>query len=400
MRRRPPPTPSRWPSRHEPSSRRTAAQAAPRPDRRQSKCDPSHRGGYTPARRRHAAAWYSSRPAGGRGKPVRIRCGPAAVRAFARRAERQPLANGPGRSSRAARDIPGSAPEPEDLPPRDAHIRPLEDRRTRWRPTAYVISSPLLAALVALAATMAPPAWATAIRVEGPKRHRVPGHRPPVRRARSRTTTAPRTPPRRHTALGALVTGVARRSRSRSAGLVGRLRRRLERLLPDRRSTGVTPPVTAFWAVKVGQTLTDVGLGATTVGPREPGAGLLHDVRPGTFATKPTLGIAASPATIEAGRSVVIAWPSSTTPGTGDTAQRFLGVGDGVGVRANADRRSPRVRLGAPGLYRVRATKEGAIRSKTLWVRATSVALLALVVAPAAAARRRSGLPPGRRRPP
>ena len=225
----------------------------------------------------------------------------------------------------------------------------------------------LLATLLAIAAIMAAPAWATAIRVEGPKRNVFQGPVVPyVGSLKDQDGVSHTT--RKQTALGALV----RASRTKPFPI------RLE--WSDAFGgawngfyltavNGVTPPVTAFWAVKVDMRLTDVGLGAATVTPSSRVLVYYTTFDPTTFATKPTLGIAASPATIETGGSVAIRVSQFDDTGAATPAVNAWVWVRGVGVRTNANGLAS-VRLGEPGTYRVRATKDGTIRSKTLWVRA------------------------------
>ena len=225
----------------------------------------------------------------------------------------------------------------------------------------------VLAALVALAVTAAP-AWATSVRVEGPRGTVFQGPVQPFVGALKDTDGASHTTAKT-TALGALVT--ASRSKPFSVGLAW----------SDAFGGGwngfyltsvnrITPPVTAFWAVKVGQTLTDVGLGAAPVTARSRVLVYYTTFDPVTFATKPTLGIAAS-RRIEAGSELLVRVNRYDDAGTGTPAAGAWVWVNGVGVRANAAGVA-RVRLQHTGLHRVQATLEGAIRSKRLWVQATS----------------------------
>ena len=180
--------------------------------------------------------WYSCRPAGGKGKPVRVRRGPAAVRVFVRRAERQPLAPRAGKASRATRELPGSASEPEDLPPAKRIREPLEEGGPRWRLNRLRLVIRHRGCTVALASRrLPPPPHRVHVRVEDRTSTVFQGDRHPVHRHRqghmgaTHTTTT--------TALGALIAASPATPRSPSPGLSAGSTA-LERVLPQLRSTG------------------------------------------------------------------------------------------------------------------------------------------------------------------
>jgi hypothetical protein len=121
-----------------------------------------------------------------------------------------------------------------------------------------------------------------------------------------------------------------------------------------------------FWALKVGHRL--ASLGAGSIPARAGDRALLYYATfdPDTGATQRTLGIAASDRTVAPGDPVTITVRSFDDAGEGRPARAWVWAG-GVGVRATA---AGRVTLAfqRPGRHRVRATRRGQIRSRTLWI--------------------------------
>jgi hypothetical protein len=219
-----------------------------------------------------------------------------------------------------------------------------------------------LVVLLVLAAVSVPSALATSLRVEGPGHTVFQGKvKPFVGTLKGHTTT-------QKTALGALVT--ASRRVPFTLGLhwsdafggawngfyVGSI-------------AGITPPSSAFWALKVNQTLTATGIGSTPVGKRSKVLVYYTTFDPVTFATQPTLGLAASSGRPEANTSVTFTVRSFDDAGTPTAAAGAWVWVNGVAAQADTAGKVT-VRL-AQGRYRVRATDPGAIRSRTLWVRAS-----------------------------
>jgi hypothetical protein len=133
----------------------------------------------------------------------------------------------------------------------------------------------------------------------------------------------------------------------------------------------VSPPPTAFWAVKIKQKLTSVGAGASLVTPTSSVLVYYTTYDPTTFATEKTLAITQSAKTVVQGNAVTItakAYNDAGVPSPAATAWVWV---NGVGVRANAQGVAV-VRLGKPGLYSISATAPNEIRSQTLWIRATA----------------------------
>ena len=67
---------------------------------------------------------------------------------------------------------------------------------------------------------------------------------------------------------------------------------------------GITPPSSAFWAVKVNQKLSATGIGSTRVGRHSKVLVYYTTFDPNTFATQPTLGLSAGNRRPEAGAAV------------------------------------------------------------------------------------------------
>jgi hypothetical protein len=219
-----------------------------------------------------------------------------------------------------------------------------------------------LVALLVLAAVSVPPALATSLRVEGPTHTVFQGRvKPFVGTLKGHTTT-------QKTALGALVTAARRTpftlglqwSDSFGGAWNGFFVSSI---------AGISPPSTAFWALKVHQTLTATGIGSTPIGKRSKVLIYYTTFNPVTFATQPTLGLTASSRRPEANTSVTFTVRSFDDAGTPTAAAGAWVWVNGVGEHADSSGRVT-VRL-AQGGYQVRATSPGAIRSRTLWVRAS-----------------------------
>jgi hypothetical protein len=133
----------------------------------------------------------------------------------------------------------------------------------------------------------------------------------------------------------------------------------------------VTPPPTAFWAVKVKQKLTSVGAGAVPVTSTSSVLVYYTTYDPNTFATEKTLAITASTKTATTGTPISItvrAYDDAGQPTPGSNAWVWV---NGVGVHANAQGVAV-VRLRKTGTYTVLATAPNEIRSQTLWIHATA----------------------------
>lgn len=224
-----------------------------------------------------------------------------------------------------------------------------------------------IAAIAALAAATAAPAGAAGIRVEGPRGTVFQGTvRPFVGTLRAADGTAHTT--RQSTALGALVTA----SRSKPFPLVltwsdccgggwgGFFVKSVNRVLP---------PPTAYWAIKVDQTLTDVGAGAVPV-TSSSRVLVYYSTFDAQFHTQPTLGINLSDARVTVGQPVTVTVNQFNDAGMATPAAGAWIWVNGVGERVDAAGHAL-IRLGKPGTFSVRATKQGTIRSKMLWVHAT-----------------------------
>ena len=236
----------------------------------------------------------------------------------------------------------------------------------RLRATAAVI-----AALIALAIGAAPAAAQTPIRVENSKATLFQGSVTPVTGTLKDNTGASHTTAK-STALGALVAA------SRGAnpftldlgwfdglggGWAGFYLAGVN---------GVTPPSNAFWALKVNQKLASVGLGTQTVGDKANVLVYYTTTDPVTFATEPTLGIGVSSPTVEPGGRVTITVSQYDDAGNKSAAA-------GAWILVNGQQRVQTgmtgvatVRLAKSGQYRIKATKAGTIRSRKLWITATS----------------------------
>ena len=220
----------------------------------------------------------------------------------------------------------------------------------------------VVAALL-MAALAAAPALATGLRVEAPHRTVFQGQvKPFVGTLRGHTTTEP-------TALGALVTASRRTPFELGLGWSDQFGGAWNGFFV-KSIAGVSPPVTAFWALKVNQKLSFTGLGSTPV--RRGTHVLVYYTTfggPPDYPTQPTLGLRASDRTVEAGSTVTLTVSSYDDAGTGTPAADSVVWVNGVGLDADAGG-AVTLRL-AKGSYRVRATSPGAIRSRTLWVHAS-----------------------------
>jgi len=225
-----------------------------------------------------------------------------------------------------------------------------------------------LAAIAALAAATAGPATAAGIRVEGPRGTVFQGTvRPFVGTLRDTDGTAHTT--KQSTALGALVTA----SRTRpfpltlswfdccGGGWAGFFVKSVN---------GVLPPPTAFWAVKVDQKLLGVGAGAWPV-TASSRVLVYYSTFDAQGHTQPTLGINLSDGHVAVGQPVTVTVNQFDDAGSSMPAAGAWIWVNGVGTQVDATGHAV-IRLGKPGLYAIRATKQGTIRSRTVWVRAVS----------------------------
>jgi hypothetical protein len=218
-----------------------------------------------------------------------------------------------------------------------------------------------LVALLALAALSAPAAVATSLRVEGPAKQVFQGRvKPFVGTLKGHTTT-------KKTALGALVTA-ARKTPFRiglswsdifGGGWNGFYLTSV---------AGITPPNTAYWALKVNQTATSTGLGGTVVGRNDKVLVYYTTFDPVTGATQPTLALSASSQHPEPGSRVTFTVKAYDDAGTASAAAGAWVWINGAATQADANG-TVTVRV-ARGAYHVHATSPGDIRSRWLWVRA------------------------------
>jgi hypothetical protein len=257
--------------------------------------------------------------------------------------------------------FPGDAPKPEDLSSRETHssLSRKEDalaaNRLR-RITATIV------ALFALAGASVPAALATSLRVEGPNHQVFQGRAKPfIGTLRGHTTTKP-------TALGALVTA-ARKTPFR-IGLTwydsfgGAWKGFFLNSV-----AGITPPGSAFWALKVNQIyVTDTGIGSTVVDRNDKVLIYATTYDPDT-GTQPTLGLKASSSRPTAGSRVTFTVNAFNDAGVASPAAGAWVWINGVATQADTNG-TVSVRL-ARGRYRVHATSPGDIRSRWLWVHAS-----------------------------
>jgi hypothetical protein len=219
-----------------------------------------------------------------------------------------------------------------------------------------------LVALLAVAAASAPSAVATSLRVEAPTHTVFQGRvKPFVGTLKGHTTT-------KKTALGALVTAARRTpfavGLKWSDAFGGAWNGFYLTSIAH-----ITPPSTAFWALKVNQKLSPRGIGSTRVGRHDKVLFYYTTFDPGTFATQPTLGLSAS-SRHPAGRARV----TFTVRAYDDSGAATAAAGawvwvNGVGTQADGTG-TVSLRL-AKGRYHVHATCQGDIRSRWLWVRAS-----------------------------
>lgn len=135
---------------------------------------------------------------------------------------------------------------------------------------------------------------------------------------------------------------------------------------------GIPGDSTHFWALKVAQKLASVGAGAI---PATPGLSVLFyytTFDPNTGATEPTLGLnGRTTATVDTPQTFTVRSfddAGKATPASG----AWLHVG-AIAVHADATGHVT-VEFGHAGVFAVRATRSGAIRSRTIWVHVSSSA--------------------------
>ena len=213
-----------------------------------------------------------------------------------------------------------------------------------------------------LALLAATPALATNLRVEAPRRTLFQGNVTPfIGTLQGHTTT-------KATALGALVAGARLKPFSLGLGWSDSFGGAWNGFYVTS-IDAITPPPTAFWALKINQTLAAVGFGAAPVTSSSRVLVYYTTFDPETFATQPTLGLNASASHITAGGRITFTVQSYDDAGTPAPAAGAWVWVNGVASQADATGRVT-VRLAA-GIYQVRAATHGAIRSRTLWVRAS-----------------------------
>ena len=202
------------------------------------------------------------------------------------RAARQPLAEVGREGQHVDPGDPGSAPEPEDLPPAQTLIEPLEEGGRVGNPPPS--SDHRHPGCTAGARSPGRPRSGRAHPGGGQVAFDLPGQRQAVRRHAAG--------PHDHQADGARLAGDGLAQAAVRAGpdLERLLRRRLERLLRVVDRPRDTPPVTAFWAFKLNQKLASSGLGSTRVTRDSHVLVYYTTFDPETGATQPTLGITAS----------------------------------------------------------------------------------------------------------
>jgi hypothetical protein len=127
----------------------------------------------------------------------------------------------------------------------------------------------------------------------------------------------------------------------------------------------------SFWAVKVDQKLLGVGAGAAVVTPQ---SHVLYyyttsDPNP-PYATEQTLGLV-GPGHVTVGALATYTVSKYDDNGVATPAANAWIWVNGVGTKTDGTGKAT-IRLGKPGLFSVRATLQGTIRSRTLWVRAVS----------------------------
>ena len=258
-------------------------------------------------------------------------------------------------------DDPGDAPEPEDLSSRETHpcLSRKEDALAAHRLRRITATS---VALLALAAASAPAAVATSLRVEGPTKQVFQGRvKPFVGTLKGHTTT-------HKTALGALVTASRRAPFSLGLKWSDAFGGAWNGFYLTS-VAGITPPSTAFWAVKVNQTLSATGIGSTRVAKGDKVLVYYTTFDPNTYATQPTLALSASSRHPEPGSQVTFTVKAYDDAGTASAAAGAWVWINGAATRADANG-TVTVRV-ARGAFHVHATSPGDIRSRWLWVRAS-----------------------------
>jgi hypothetical protein len=226
-----------------------------------------------------------------------------------------------------------------------------------------------IVALLALAASTAGPASATGIRVEGPRATVYQSNVKPFVGTLRDNQGNPHTTTKR-TALGALVRAARAKPFPLNLGWFDNFGGGWAGFYLQS-VNGVTPPTSAFWATKVDRVLTTVGAGAATVTSSDNVLVYYTTFDPATFETLPTLGIGASTYHPVVGKPLRITVNQADDLGHVTPTPRAWVWVNGVGVQTDENGRAT-VRLGKPRLFGIRATKQGTIRSRTLWVRATS----------------------------
>ena len=236
----------------------------------------------------------------------------------------------------------------------------------RLRATAAVI-----AAVIVLAISAAPAAAQTPIRVENSKATLFQGSVTPVTGTLKDNTGASHTTSK-STALGALL-AAARGTNpftldlgwfdGLGGGWAGLFLAGVN---------GTTPPSNAYWALKVNQKVTSLGLGSQTVGDKANVLVYYTTTDPVTFATEPTLGIGTNTSTVAAGARVTITVSQYDDAGNKSAAAGAWILVNGTQRVQTGMTGVATVRLAKPGQFRIKATKAGTIRSRKLWITATS----------------------------
>lgn len=236
----------------------------------------------------------------------------------------------------------------------------------RLRATAAVI-----AAVIVLAISAAPAAAQTPIRVENSKATLFQGSVTPVTGTLKDNTGASHTTSK-STALGALL-AAARGTNpftldlgwfdGLGGGWAGFFLAGVN---------GTTPPSNAYWALKVNQKVTSLGLGSQTVGDKANVLVYYTTTDPVTFATEPTLGIGTNASTVAAGARVTITVSQYDDAGNKSAAAGAWILVNGTQRVQTGMTGVATVRLAKPGQFRIKATKAGTIRSRKLWITATS----------------------------
>jgi hypothetical protein len=224
-----------------------------------------------------------------------------------------------------------------------------------------------LAVLVALAAA-AGPALATPIRVEGPRATIYQGNLTPAtgalkdNRGVTHYTTRP-------TALGALVAASRARRFPMTLGWFDIAGGAWNGFYLQS-INGIPQTTSASWFTKVDQKLLDVGSGAASVTSRS-NVLVYWSSFDESFQPRPTLGVGANKASTRVGLPVTVTVNQYDNAGVATPAVGAWIWVNGVGTQVDGTGHAV-IRLGKPGLYSIRATRLGMIRSRTVWVRAVS----------------------------